>query len=264
MHARRYDDAEAMARRFLGTGSDLDARDILSTIDRERGEYRASAAILGFREYTGLQLVRANSLAAAGDIAGAARMFRSRFFNPSRISAGGDRIGARTGDEARAFAWEHALEADAIWELADTATLNALADSVQVVGARSYYARDWQLHHHIRGLVAMRANQMEDAERELTAAKARFPGWTRTNLMLARVQITTSHPERAIATLRRAYREPLDAMGRYAPRTDLDFEMARAFQAMGRADSARVYAGFVRHAWSHADPETARRLASLP
>ena len=264
VQARRYDEAESLARPFLGTRSDLDARDILSTVDRERGEYRASAAILDLREWAGLQLVRASSLAASGDVAAAARVFRSRFFNPSRISAGGDRIGARTGDEARAFAWEHALEADAIWERADTTMLNALADSVQVIGARSYYARDWELHHHIRGLVAIRGGRLADAERELRAAMARFPGWTRTNLMLARVQIMTSHAQRAVANLRRAYREPLDAMGRYAPRTDLDFEMARAFQAMGRADSARVYAGYVRRAWSHADPATAQRLAQLP
>ena len=264
VRARRYDQAEALARPFLGSRSDLDARDILSTVDRERGEYRASATILDLPEFEGLQLVRASSLAASGNVATAARVFRSRFFNPGRISAGGSKIGARTGDEARAFAWEHALEADAIWEHADTTMLNALADSVQVIGARSYYARDWQLAHHIRGLVAIRGGRLADAERELTAAMARFPGWTRTNLLLARVQIMTSHPERAVPTLRRAYREPVDAMGRYAPRTDLDFEMARAFHAMGRADSAAVYAGRVRSAWAHADPETARRLASLP
>ena len=264
VQARRYDRAEALARPFLGSSSDIDARDILSTVHRERGQYRASAAILDLPEWKGLELVRASSLAASGQAATAARVFQSRFFNPGQISAGGLRIGARLGDEARAFSWEHALEADAIWEHADTIVLNALADSVQVIGARSYYARDWQLAHHIRGLVAIRGGRLADAERELQAAMARFPGWTRTNLHLARVQIMTSHPERAIPTLRRAYREPLDAMGRYAPRTDLDFEMARAFHAMGRADSAAVYAGRVRSAWAHAEPETARRLASLP
>jgi hypothetical protein len=113
-------------------------------------------------------------------------------------------------------------------------------------------------------VIALRANHLDGAERELSAAKTRFPGWTRTNLLLARVQIATAHPDRALSTLRRAYREPLDAMGRYAPRSDLDFEMPRAFRALGQPDSSRGYAGFVRLAWAHADPETARRLALLP
>lgn len=253
-----------MARPYLHSRSDAAARDILGTVYRERGEFRAAATILDFPEWEGLDLVRANSMAAAGDVAGAERVFKRRFFNPSRISAGGAYAGARAGDEARAFAGEHALEADAISGEADTTVLSAPADSVRIVGARSYYARDWQLYHHIRGLIAMRANHMDDAEREFSAAKARFPGWTRTNLLLARVQTATVHPERALRTLRRAYREPLDAMGRYAPRSDLDFEMTRAFRALAQPDSARVYAGYVRLAWVHADPETARRLASLP
>jgi hypothetical protein len=57
---------------------------------------------------------------------------------------------------------------------------------------------------------------------------------------------------------------PIDAMGRYEPRSHLDFLMAKSFEAAGIADSAAVYAGYVRAAWRHADPEVSRLLAALP
>jgi DNA-binding SARP family transcriptional activator/predicted Zn-dependent protease len=260
--ARRYQDADAMARSFLNTTSDGDARDIVSLVERERGQFRAAGALL--EKSGGLEPIAAQSLAAIGDTAAAQRIFKRRFFNPSAISRGGALVGAVRGDEARSFSWEHALEADALWEHADTIFLHAIADSVETIGIRSYYARDWQLHHHIRGLIALRAGRLDDAEREFTAGMSLFPGWTRTNLMLARTLLAQRHPDRAIETLRRAYIEPLDAMGRYVPRSELDFEMARAFVALDRADSARVYSDYVRRAWANADPEIKARLKSLP
>jgi hypothetical protein len=57
---------------------------------------------------------------------------------------------------------------------------------------------------------------------------------------------------------------PLDAMGRYVPRSELDWWLARAFAAAGQRDSALVYARYVRAAWQDADPPIRTRLDSLP
>ncbi|MDQ2666514.1 MAG: hypothetical protein M3Z05_10950 [Gemmatimonadota bacterium] len=260
--ARRYEEAQALAQRYLYSSKPHDALDVMSTMHRERGEFRA--AIPQIVANGTLNLLLGNAFAAIGDTAHARRVIEKQFFDPSRISAGGALIGARRGDEARAFAWDHAQLADALWEHGDTSFLRALADSVETIGAHSYFARDWQLHHHIRGLIALRAGDLDAAEREFSAGMSLFRGWTRTNLLLARVLIAQGHPDRALETLRRAYLEPLDAMGRYAPRTEFDVEMARAYTAMGQQDSARVYSAYVRRAWANADPEIKRRLAQLP
>ena len=64
-------------------------------------------------------------------------------------------------------------------------------------------------------------------------------------------------------TLRDAYVGPMDAMGRYEPRSDIDYWMSIAFAQAGMPDSARVYAGHVRRAWRTADPEIKRKLDAL-
>ena len=53
-------------------------------------------------------------------------------------------------------------------------------------------------------------------------------------------------------------------MGRYVPRTEIDYWMSRAFAQAGQQDSAVVYARYVHSAWSHADPTVAARLARIP
>ena len=139
-----------------------------------------------------------------------------------------------------------------------------LADSIDQISLRSYYGRDWRLAHHVRGLIAMQGHRYAEAEREFQAARWGVAGWTRTVAELAKAQLAQRRPRDAIATLRDAYMGPLDAMGRYEPRSHLDFLMAKSFQAAGMTDSATVYAGYVRTAWKDADPEVKRLLAELP
>jgi len=169
----------------------------------------------------------------------------------------------QVGDAARSFSWHHALEGDAIAPGGDTAYLRVLADSIEMVSARSYYERDARLHHHLRGLIAMRAERWDDAVRELQAARFGRAGWTRTLVELARAELARGQPARAVAVLRDAYHELPDAMGRYAPRSELDYWMAVAFRRGGQADSAAVYARYVRDAWANAEPEARKLLAEL-
>jgi len=147
---------------------------------------------------------------------------------------------------ARAFAWEHALLADAIGAEADTLRLLAIADSIETIGARSYYGRDWRLHHHVRGLVATRGGRHADAIREFERARFGRPGWTRTLIELANAYLAVGKPDDAIRTLRAGYEGWPDAMARYASRSDLDRLMALSFTRAGRVDSAAVYQAYVR------------------
>jgi tetratricopeptide (TPR) repeat protein len=207
-------------------------------------------------------LVHANNLARVGAVDAAARLYESSAHGaaPEPLSP----IQSQVGDRARAFCWAHALLADAIAETADTVRLGALADSIEEASVRSYYGRDWRLAHHVRGLIAMRAGRYVDAARELEQARWGRAGWTRTNIELAKADLALGRADHAQVVLREAYAGPLDAMGRYVPRSEIDYWMAITFARLGQRDSAAVYAGYVRQAWRAADPEVRRRLSGFP
>lgn len=264
--ARRLDEADSLIAAWRVSGVralERHAADLTAIVQRERGQFRASnrtieQAMVEFPELDFLHLVRANGLARIGDYRGARAAYESfhPFGNPPEsFFRGGD---------ARTFAWHHALLADALAEHADVATLEALADSIERVGTRSYYGRDWRLHHHVRGIVAMRTGNFARAERELREARwVAANGWTRTVLELAKAQLACGRPTDAIRALREAYAAHPDAMGRYLPRTEIDLWMAVAFRRAGHADSATIYAAYAQRAWANADPEVRALLARL-
>ncbi|AHG91619.1 Tetratricopeptide TPR_2 repeat-containing protein [Gemmatirosa kalamazoonensis] len=262
--ARRLDDADTAIASWRASGVralQVQAEDLASVVLRERGQFRASTEAIAraeatYPELAYLELVRANGLARAGDCAAAVRAYE-------RVHGAGA-AEPPPGGPSRAFAWHHALLADAVADTpcARDGWLRALADSIERIGARSYFGRDWVLHHHVRGLVAMRAGDWPEAERQLRRARWRVAdGWTSTSIALARTQLALGRPLDAVATLRDAYAIRPDAVGRYVPRTEIDHYMALAFRRAGMADSAALYAAYVRRAWAHADP--ALRTLSL-
>ena len=104
-----------------------------------------------------------------------------------------------------------------------------------------------------------------DAEAELQQARwGVAESWTRSNVALAKTEMALNQPRAALAALRDAYASPLDGMGRYQPRSELDLLMAQAFSKAGDADSARVYEAYVHRAWRNADPELKRLLGQRP
>jgi DNA-binding SARP family transcriptional activator/TolB-like protein/tetratricopeptide (TPR) repeat protein len=270
--ARRWAAADSLITRWNGSQSRemrADAFDLRMLLQRERGQFRAANRTAdAFREPVPdagvLRYMKGNDLGRLGDYAGAIRLYEEAVHAHPMPGPALSPASTLTGDWARAFCWEHALEADAIAASGDTLRLRALADSIEMMSVRSYYGRDWRLAHHVRGLIAMQGHRYSEAERELQSARWGVAGWTRTVAELAKAQLALGRPRDAILTLRDAYTGPLDAMGRYEPRSALDFLMARAFQEAGIADSASVYAGYVRTAWRDADPETKRSLAQLP
>ena len=260
--SRQLDAADSLVAVWNAAGVralERHAADLAVMIQRERGQFRASnttieRAIVRFPELDFLELIRANGLARIGDFRGARRVYEA--FHPL-----GTPESWYQGGNARTFAWHHALLADALAEHADLGTLSALADSIERVGARSYYGRDWLLHHHVRGLIAQRTGDMQRAELEFRKSRwVAAGGWTRSVLELAKVQLTCGRPDDAIVMLREAYAVHPDAMGRYLPRTEVDFWMAIAFRGAGQPDSASVYANHARRAWANADPEVRAML----
>lgn len=268
--ARRYDAADSIISAMESSGSPgrrESAADLRALLERERGRLRRSTEILdsltiaspggqGFHE-----MMRASNLRLLGRYAEAAGKFEAPAHSP-----GEGRLTLPVRPEAaRAFCWHHALAADAAAPLADSAQLRAWADTLEQACSRSFYGRDWRLHHHVRGLLALRTGLYAEAEREFAQAVwTPVEGWGRTTVELAAARVALRKPSEAIATLRSAYATRLDAMGRYVPISELDFRMARAFEAAGATDSARAYAAHARSAWRDADPEVRNLLAELP
>jgi tetratricopeptide (TPR) repeat protein len=267
---RRFTDAERLigemrARRPHDPAIVAAALDLRALLERERGQLRRAISTLDTfivrnpgPEFAAV-LVTAHAIGRLGDATEAIRLFERHDHGPALtpVSLSADPTSA--GQRARGFAWHHALEADAIAAVADTVYLRALADSVERIGAQSYFGRDWRLHHHIRGLIAARGGRHAEAVREFSAARWEVGGWTRTNVEMARSLLGLVRAGEALAVLRQAYATQLDGMGRYSPRTEIDYWMSRAFTATGARDSATVYSNYVRRAWEDADPEVRRQ-----
>jgi DNA-binding SARP family transcriptional activator/predicted Zn-dependent protease/TolB-like protein len=269
--ARSFDAADSAAAEWMTRPEEefhVDAMELREIVLRERGQLRAAdrvitRAVSRYPEASSLDLTRANDLARLGDPERSVRIYETGSHPRPPRSGVPSPMAPLYGDGARAFCWSHALEADALAERADTARLRALAGSVELIGTRSYYGRDWRLSHHVRGLIAMRGGRYADAAREFRQAMWGVNGWTMTNERLAIAELELHHPLQAIAALRQAYESPSDAMGRYVLRSELDLYMALAFRAAGEPDSSAVYASYVRTAWKHADPEVRAELELL-
>ncbi len=175
------------------------------------------------------------------------------------------------GRYARTICWTLTHRATALAAAGDTAPLQHLADTLELVGQQSSYGRDRLLHHHIRGLLLLARGRAAEAAIEFRRAVfSPTYGYTRTNLELARALLQLRRPREAIAILQPALRGPLDASNLYVTHTDLHEMLARAFDAAGEADSARTHYRWVVGAWRRADPEfrprldaATRRLAQL-
>ena len=78
-------------------------------------------------------------------------------------------------------------------------------------------------------------------------------GFTRINYRLAQDLIALGRPAEALPLLRAALHGGLEASNLYVTHTELHEEMARAFEAAGRRDSAAAEYRWVAAAWRDAD-----------
>jgi tetratricopeptide (TPR) repeat protein len=209
-------------------------------------------------------LIAAEALLEMGRARDAAALFDSL----ARFYYSGDTL---PGRYARHQCWTLTHRATALAAAGDTALLQRLADSLEILGRQSSYGRDRLLHHHIRGLLLSARGRVAAAAAEFRQAVWSLTyGYTRTNLELARADMALGRPREAIAVLQPAFRGPLDASNLYVTHTELHEMLARAFDAAGERDSAVTHYRWVVAAWRNADPEfrprfdqDARRLIQL-
>jgi predicted Zn-dependent protease len=155
---------------------------------------------------------------------------------------------------ARQRAWTLTLAGSALAAAGDTTALAALADTVQMWGAKSGFGRDRRLHDYLRGLLWMARARPESAVTAFRLAMtSESQGFSRINLELARALLSLGRPGEAIPVLQNSLRGALEAGNFYASRTEIQETLARAFDATGQPDSAAVYYRAVVRAWRHAD-----------
>jgi DNA-binding SARP family transcriptional activator len=172
--------------------------------------------------------------------------------------------GMSPGFAARQRALDLTQAAVALAASGDTASLAALADSIEAAGRASAFGRDRRLHHHVRGLLLAARGALDDAVREFRLAMfSPTSGYTRTNLELGRVLLRQGRAADAIAIVAPALRGPLDASNLFVTRTELLALLARAEDAAGRRDSAVVHYRRVLETWRDADASFATRRDSI-
>ncbi|MDX2184053.1 MAG: BTAD domain-containing putative transcriptional regulator [Gemmatimonadaceae bacterium] len=117
---------------------------------------------------------------------------------------------------ARQLVFFGTLAASARYEAGDTKDLGTLADSLAVIGARSGFARDRALHHHVRGLAYLAAGRREEAIAELQRSIV-YPsaGLTRSNLYLGAALEQAGRPAEAKRWYDAAARSSRDAAPLY-------------------------------------------------
>lgn len=162
--------------------------------------------------------------------------------------------------QARYIAWNLTLAGTAHAAAGDTAVVRRLADSVEVIGARSNWARDTRMHFYLRGLVLqMEGRHAEAVDMFQRALYSPSDGFTRITLMLARSLLSLARGGEAIDLLRAAIRGGVDGSNSYVSRTELHEAMAQAFEQAGQSDSARAHWRVVEASWRRADPQFRER-----
>jgi len=156
---------------------------------------------------------------------------------------------------ARNRAWSLAHEAGALAAAGDTGRLIAIADTVQVYGARSVLGRDQRLHHYVRGLLLAARGQDDAAINEFQSSiRSRTIGYTRASYELSAALLRRHRAAEAVAMLQPALRGEVEASNLYVSRTELHELLGKAWDEAGRADSASAHYAIVAKTWAAGDP----------
>ncbi|HZS62811.1 MAG TPA: tetratricopeptide repeat protein [Gemmatimonadaceae bacterium] len=204
------------------------------------------------------EMVRANAFETVSLIEGAtllengraedARTLYRSLAAPQPTDAEFPGLGARR----RAWPLVHAGTASGV--LGDTVDLAALADALAGIGRQSGFGRDVKLHEYVRGLLWLARGRPGDAVLALRRSIFSYTdGYTRENFVLGNALLRLGRPAEAVAVFSAALAGADDASALYVTRTELHEALARAFEALGQADSATIHYRAVADAWRHAD-----------
>ncbi|HEX5818316.1 MAG TPA: BTAD domain-containing putative transcriptional regulator [Gemmatimonadales bacterium] len=144
------------------------------------------------------------------------------------------------------------------WRMGDTTSLVALADSIEVLTS-PHETRSRTLSAFPRALVALERGRPEEAVdllRQIPTSP--ITGLGMVSYALGEALLAAQRPRDAVGVL-----QPLIRSYEGGPYllTDYHEALARAWDAAGRADSARAHWAAVVRAWQRADPVLADRLA---
>lgn len=264
--ANDYESVDS-ASRVAEQSSDPEVRleGLWTHVISSRTQGRMRDALSAARAYRRLRRETGNSLGTEGLLeavvlaeSGQPRRAAALFDSLTRLDR--SPFASRRG-ASRAWTLVHA--AGAFAQLGDTAALRRLEDSVRVNGALAT-ERHKRLHHYVRGLrLALQHEPAEAADAFRRAVWIRQATHARIYLELARSLGAAGRPREAIPPLIEALKGPVSAVGLYATRTELQEQLAAAYDQNGQRDSAIVQYRLVSQAWRNADPEFDVRRASV-
>jgi DNA-binding SARP family transcriptional activator/TolB-like protein len=265
----RFAEAERTFRSGVESGlpaARFEAQWYLAILLRHQGRWEESARIMRERAATYTPAERAQDLDYLPRIAEALALYEAgRADDAIRIW---DSIATRpnpavqTGDLNRRQVFLYALLTDAAYAARDTVRAARYADSGAAWASRSNNPRDERLADHARGVRLLARG--DTAQAVTVLRRAIFSptiGFTRTNLVLARVLTATGRPAEAALLMQQALRGgTVEGTSLYATHTALHEELGHAFLAMGQRDSARVHFDYVARAFERSDPVAKQRL----
>ncbi len=218
-------------------------------LDVATGPLREAEATLR-SEITISYIAEAEALLELGDDARAADLFsREAHLRDSLMIASPATV-------ARQRAWMFTQAGACLAAEGDTTALAHIADSVRAWGQRSGLGRDRQLYLYLRGLLWMARDRPDSALSFFRAVTvSQTDGFSRVNLERARASILLGRPREAIPVLEHSLAGPIDAGNSYVTRTEVQSELARAYDIAGMTDSAATYYTDVVRAWHDADPQ---------
>jgi DNA-binding SARP family transcriptional activator len=272
VHIRRgaFDDADRLVRALMREGNASDASEgrwVLTISLRYQGRWRealsltrAALAALPARDKSSdqghtLKINEALILQESGEPRQAAAIWDSLARNAPPAAA------AATAARVRAFFF--VMLAEALAAARDTAALSAAADSAAKWADAGRFRREVVLGDHARGLVrAARGDTTGAIELLERAIYSPTEGFTRTNRALGALYLARGRPADAVRVLGAALRSAsLESGSLYVTQTELHEMTARAFEQLGRADSAAVHYRYVASALEKSDAEGRTRHA---
>jgi DNA-binding SARP family transcriptional activator/predicted Zn-dependent protease len=158
--------------------------------------------------------------------------------------------------EARHRAWYLTHAATSYAAAGDSGRLQALRDSVQLLGAQSFQKRDHLLWFYIDGLLERARGRPSTAAEAFRSSIVSLPqGYTRANLELARTYLVLRKGREAVAVLQPVLRGPLEGSDLYVTLTEAHELLGQAWEDAGNADSAAAHYHWAVNALAQADPD---------
>lgn len=155
-----------------------------------------------------------------------------------------------------------ALAAAARGAAGDTVALHSTAELIARRTTDSALVRSRTYGNYLRGLLAAKRGDQAAAVQFFSAARfSPTLSLALVDVELAHALLSSGKPRDAVAVLQPTFRGYFTGGGLFVTRTQIHEELARAWEAAGNLDSARIHWARVAEGLQHADPALAPRAA---